>query len=108
MRIEWRTRAEGDDALLAVNDEGNSVIRMWVADAPLITDFLNDMLGLNAPEGRNGLDLSQRDPQQWGRLVLARSESGDILHVDPELYWDKMSYWFRSRGDDPHLWRKSQ
>lgn len=108
MRIEWRSRGKGDDALLAVNEEGNAVIGAWVADAPLLTDFLNEMLGLDAHYGRGGLDLNQRDPQQWGDLVLARSESGDVLSVDPELYWERVSYWFRSRGEDPHPWRRSR
>ena len=108
MRIEWRSRAEGDDSILAVNDEGSSVVRVWTADAPILTDFLNDMLTMDTQNGRNGLDLGQRDPQHWGALVLARSDSGDLLHVDPELYWDRITYWFRSRGEDPHSWRKSR
>jgi hypothetical protein len=108
MRIEWRSRAEGDDALLALDEAGQSVVRVWVANPTLITDFLNDMLTIDTQNGRNGLDLGQRDPESWGRLVLARSDSGDLLHVDPELYWDRIMYWFRSRGDDPHYWKKTQ
>src|SRR5437870_2053076 len=105
MRIEWRSRGEGDDALVAISDEDQRVVRAWVADPALLTDFLNDMMKIDARDGRNGLDVSQRDPLHWGRLVLARSDSGDLLDVDPELYWDRITYWFRSRGDDPHPWR---
>ena len=27
-------------------------------------------------------------PEEWGELVIARSESGDVLDVDPQLYWE--------------------
>ncbi len=106
MRIEWRTKAQGDDALLAISEGGDSVVRAWTATAPLITEFLNDMAGLDPNSGPNGLDAGQRDPQNWGRLVLARSNDGEILQIDPELYWDGISYWFRSHGDDPNRWRR--
>ena len=68
--------------------------------------ILNDMERLSAEsKGSNGLEAAQRVPQFWGPLVLARSQEGEILQVDPEMYWDRMGYWFRSRGDDPHPWR---
>lgn len=103
LRIEWRSRAEGDDALLAVEEPSNTVLEAWKADAALLTDFLNDMTGLSAVS-RDGVDISQRDPDTWGALVIARSESGDVLNVDPQLYWEGIAYWFRSRGADPHPW----
>ena len=105
LRIEWRSRAEGDDALLAVDESSNTVLDAWKADAALLADFLNDMDGLNAQRGRDGMDASHRDPEQWGELVIARSDSGDVLSVDPQLYWEGVAYWFRSRGEDPHPWR---
>jgi len=104
LRIEWRSRNEGDDAILAVDDNNNSVIGYWKADVELLTDFLNDMKNLD-PRGRNGLDTSQRQPQYWGELVIARSDNGDVLHVDPQLYWEGIGHWFRSRGSDPHIFR---
>ena len=105
LRIEWRSRTEGDDALLAVEDDSNAVLSAWEADPALLTDFLNDMAGLDAHKGGISVDVSQRDPEQWGELVIARSESGDVLSVDPQLYWEGVAYWFRSRGRDPHEWR---
>lgn len=109
MRFEWRSRKPGDDALLAVSDGGDSVSQAWVADAPLIGDFLNDMEKLAADrKGANGLEAAQRVPGFWGPLVLARSDAGDILQVDPELYWDRMLFWFRAKGDDPHPWRSGK
>ena len=110
MRIEWRSRSsgKGDDVLLAVREEGSTVVKAWAANPDLITDFLNDMDDLDADKGPNGLDLGQRNPQDWGALVLARSDNGGILHVDPELYWDQVTYWFRARGDDPHVWSRTR
>jgi hypothetical protein len=33
---------------------------------------------------------------------LSRSQQGDVIEVDPELYWVGIADWFRSRGADPH------
>ncbi len=108
LRIEWRSKAEGDDALLAVEVESDDVLEAWAADADSLTNFLNDMDGLDAHGGRDKIDAAQRDPEHWGDLVIARSESGDVLSVDPQLYWEGVSYWFRSRGRDPHPWQGSR
>jgi hypothetical protein len=107
VRIEWRSKAEGDDALLAVEEENETVLEAWPADHELLRDFLNDMVGLK-PHARNGGDVARRFPDEWGDLVIARSESGDVLTIDPQLYWEGVAYWFRSRGDDPHPWRGHQ
>ena len=107
-RIEWRTKGKGDDALLYVGEFGedsNTVLRTWGADSALLTDFLNDMETLDTVVVRLEVDADQRDPEQWGKLVLARGRGGEVLHVDPEPYWDGIYYWFRSRGIDPHRWR---
>ena len=106
LRIEWRSRAEGDDTILAVEDGSNAVLKAWLADTDLLTDFLNDMVGLDLvgtePKSTNGVDYSQRSPQEWGDLVISRSDTGDVLSIDPTLYWGGIAYWFRSRGRDPH------
>jgi hypothetical protein len=101
VRIEWRSRRGGDDSIVAVDDNNNSVIGYWTANLELLTDFLNDMKNLD-PRGRNGLDTSQRQPQYWGDLVLSRDQSGDVLDIEPQLYWEGIAYWYRSRGLDPH------
>src|SRR5215510_2200035 len=108
MRFEWRYGGEHNDALLPVDADRDTVLEAWEADAALLADFLNEMTGLEAHKDRGKLDISQRDPQQWGGLVIARSESGDVMRIDPELYWDRVNYWFRSRGEDPHPWRRSR
>ena len=107
-RIEWRTKGGGDDALLFVGEFGedsNTVLRTWSADSALLKDFLNEMTELSTDVASLEVDPSQRDPEQWGRLVLSRTPSGEVLDVNPEPYWDGIYYWFRSRGVDPHQWR---
>jgi hypothetical protein len=106
LRIEWRSRAEGDDTILAIEDGSNAVMKAWTADADLLTDFLNDMTGLDPsgpnPKTGNGVDHTQHAPQEWGELVMARSEAGDVINVNPQLYWEGIAHWFRSQGRDPH------
>jgi hypothetical protein len=102
-RIEWRSRAEGFDALVAVEDGSNAVLETWDVDPDTLTEFLNDMTRLG--EGHAASAVDHQKPEDWGELVIARTESGDVAYVDPELYWGGVAYWFRSRGSDPHLWR---
>ncbi len=104
-RIEWRTKGEGSDVILYVGEFGedsNTVLRTWSADSALLKDFLNDMAALDTDVSALEVDPEQRDPEQWGSLVLARTPGGDVLYVNPEPYWDGIYYWFRARGADPH------
>jgi hypothetical protein len=109
-RIEWRTKGRGDDALLFVREfgeAGDTVLKAWDADGGRITDFLNQMEDLDTAAVGLETNVDQRDPLDWGELVLARAQpGGDVLQIDPEIYWDKIYYWFRSRGIDPHPWRR--
>jgi len=110
-RFEWRTRGAGSDVLLLVTDcgeAGDTVMTSWPADRALLADFLNDMQRLDSTPVRLQSAVDQRDPEQWGKLVLSRaSPGGDVLTIDPEVYWDGIYYWFRSRGLDPHPWHRS-
>jgi hypothetical protein len=107
-RIEWRTRGRGDDALIFVREfgeAGDAVLKTWHADSGRLTDFLNEMEELDTAVGMLETEIDQRDPRTWGRLVLSRAQpGGDVLDIDPEVYWDQIYYWFRSRGTDPHRW----
>jgi hypothetical protein len=103
IRIEWRSKAEGDDVILKVQDDDDRVVQAWEANPGLLKDFLNDMTGFD--DGSGTVAGDEVDPRGWGRLVVARSEDGDVLAIDPESYWDRIGYWFRSRGDDPHPYR---
>jgi hypothetical protein len=110
-RFEWRTRGVGADAVLfvtAYGEAGDTVLTSWPADRALLTDFLNDMQRLEAPPGLR-TQVDQRDPEQWGSLILSRaSDGGDVLEIDPERYWDGIYYWFRRGGTDPHPWRRTE
>ena len=109
-RIEWRTKGKGDDELLFVREfgeAGDTVMKTWHADGGRITDFLNEMAGLDTAIASLETDVDQRDPLDWGELVLSRAQpGGDVLDINPEMYWDGIYYWFRSRGIDPHPWRR--
>lgn len=104
IRIEWRSKAEGDDVLLKVQDDDGHVVSAWEANPALLKDFLNDMTSFDG--GAGTVTVDEKDPTGWGQLVIARSEDGDTLRIDPELYWGGIAYWFRSRGDDPHPYRR--
>lgn len=108
MRIEWRSRLklDGDplnDALLAVDEDDNAVRQVWPVDPDRLADFLNDMRDLRVEADQAPSELVNAG--NWGELVIARSASGEVISVDPELYWDGVAFWFRSRGQDPHRWR---
>lgn len=109
-RLEWRTRGRGEDALLFVREygeAGDTVLKAWDADMRNLTDFLNDMTDLDTPGADLETGVDERDPLQWGRLVLSRAQpGGDVLEIDPEIYWDQIYYWFRSLGLDPHPMRR--
>ncbi|MBO0691838.1 MAG: hypothetical protein J2P58_02980 [Acidimicrobiaceae bacterium] len=102
--IEWRRAEDGEEAVIAVEESTDVITRVWPASPAILADFLNDMHLLESPSG--GVDEGfGSDPEDWGDVVIARSESGQILRVDPQLYWEGVATWFRSRGDDPHRWR---
>jgi len=105
VRIEWRSKRDGEDALLAVEDSSNTILEAWEVNPGVLTDFLNDMRALDDRTSRDTRDVGDQTPEEWGELVIARSPTGDVLDVDPELYWGGVAYWFRSRGSDPHLWQ---
>ncbi len=104
LRIEWRSRDDTDDALFAIDDETDVVEHVWHADPGLLADFLNDMGDLDSGDS-SAVDDSELDPSEWGDLVIARSEEGDVLFIEPQRYWEGIARLYRSRGDDPHPWR---
>jgi hypothetical protein len=46
------------------------------------------------------VDEARRNPVYWGELVSARASTGEVLTMDPRLYWEGIFNWFRSRGVD--------
>jgi hypothetical protein len=108
-RIEWRSNGSGDDALLFVGEfgeAGNTVLKLWEVTPALLTNFLNTMSALDTEFSGLETKIDQREPEQWGNLVLTRAADGQVLQINPELYWDAIYYWFRARGADPHKMRE--
>ena len=95
---EWRTDGELDTVLIL--DEGNQVREAVRADPEVLATFLNSVGDLAGRHGERGVPEDKRDPAAWGRLVIARGPAGEVLTMDPELYWEGIYAWFRSRGVD--------
>jgi len=106
VRVEWRTRGERDDTLLVVDDDDNTVCQAVEADPTVLRDFLNEMAGLDTWRQGPSVAQDKRSPAAWGHVVMARAKTGEVLTMDPELYWDGIYLWFRSRGVDPHPLRR--
>ena len=106
VRVEWRTRGATADTLLVVDEDDNTVRQAVEATPLLLQDFLNDMAGLGTWQEGPPVTADKGSPAAWGELVIARARTGEVLTMDPELFWDGIYRWFRSRGVDPHPWRR--
>jgi hypothetical protein len=95
---EWRTDGERDTVLIV--DEGNQVRDAVRANPEVLATLLNRVGELIAWQGEGSVPDDKRDPATWGRLVIARGPAGEVLTMDPELYWEGIYTWFRSRGVD--------
>jgi hypothetical protein len=98
LTAEWRTNG-GNDTVLIV-DESNHVREAVPADPNVLSMFLTNPGDLAGWHGERAVAEHQRDPTSWGELVIARGASGEVLTMDPELYWEGIYVWFRSRGVD--------
>ena len=102
IRIEWRSRSEGDDVLIAVDEVSNEVLRAWDAEPDLLTDFLNDMTELTSQS--QSLN-DQPAPQNWGDQLCLDLLRGMFSASTPSSDWEGVSFWFRSRGA-AHPWQR--
>ena len=107
LRVEWRTRGEINDTILVVDNDHNTVSQALEADPALLRVFLTDIGDLDTQRQGQSVDDAKRNPEAWGELVMARSTTGEVIIMDPELYWDGIYMWFRSRGVDPHTMHRS-
>lgn len=98
LTIQWRLRPDSDTVLI-VEDETTVQVAI-PADAAVLSRMLTDPGDLAAWEGGKLLEGIDRDPAVWGELVISRSQEGQILMMDPELFWNGIYEWFRSRGVD--------
>jgi hypothetical protein len=94
---QWRTKGGLDDAVFVVDDVGH-VCRFLPASPLVLSRFLTDLTALESLDGESAAEGA--DPEAWGELVLARGRSGEVLEVEPELFWHGLYSWFRSRGVD--------
>lgn len=106
LRVEWRTRGEVDDTILVLDEDHSTVLRAVEPDAALLRDYLNDIAELDTGRERPAVTNAQRDPEEWGDLVMARATTGEVLDMNPELFWGGIYRWFRSRGVDPNPVRR--
>ena len=97
LSAEWRT-ADGGDTILII--EGDAVRQAIAASAELLSRFLTVPGDLTSWRGDEAVESQRADPASWGTLVIARAASGEVIKMDPELYWNGIYSWFRSRGVD--------
>jgi hypothetical protein len=95
-----------DDTLLVVDEDDNTVRQAVEAAPTVLRDFLNDMADLDTWRQGPSVAVDQRNPAAWGELVIARAKTGEVLTMDPELFWEGIYVWFRSQGVDPHPLRR--
>jgi len=98
---QWRTRGQFDDAVLALDDSG-TVCEAFTASQQVLSRLLTQLREgeLETWRGDAPVGLDERDPDAWGQLVIARAGIGEVLEVEPELFWHGIYLWFRSRGVD--------
>ena len=95
---EWRSLGESEAVLII--DESNTVREAHAADPAVLSRLLTNLGELNAWHGAAPVDDDKRDPEAWGHLIISRAETGEVITMDPERFWDGIYTWFRSRGVD--------
>ena len=99
LNAEWR--ADGKiETVLVIDGTDNTVQKAIAANPSILSQFLTDMGDLRTWESGSKIGESKLDPESWGRLIIARSETGEVIDMDPEKFWDGIYVWFRSRGVD--------
>ena len=100
--VEWRLR-DGADALVLVDPDSGTVSEVPSLDADVLRKYLAVTSTLDTWRSTfqwNAVDSGNRDPDNWGELVISRADSGDVINIDPELFWERVHRWFRSHGSD--------
>jgi hypothetical protein len=110
LSAEWRTGESGDTVVIV--EEGSRVRAAHAADTATLTRFLTDMGDLVAWSEGLFVPDTARSPESWGEQVMSRASTGEVLAMEPQLYWDGIYRWYRSRGvdydSDPHPVRTRQ
>jgi hypothetical protein len=98
LTAEWRTNGEFDSVLIIEND--STVREALRANADVLHRLLTDFGDLNSWRGDVRVEGDKGMPSAWGKLVIARAQTGEVLTMDPEAFWKGIHVWFRSRGVD--------
>ena len=98
LTAEWRKYGEFDVVL--VLDGSGTVRKALAANSDVLYDFLVPYPDVSGWQGDRTIEDTLREPQAWGDLIMARTESGEIITMEPELFWAGVHIWFRSRGVD--------
>lgn len=98
LSIEWR-RGVFDETILIVEEE-TLVRAVSTANAERLSTMLTTPGDLSAWAGDRPLQPEEHDPAVFGELVISRAETGQVMWIDPERFWDGIYNWFRSRGVD--------
>ena len=98
--VEWRV-GEGADVIVALDPDGG-VSQVIAPDVDVLQAFLKVTSDWQLWQGWTGWREAggKRDPAAWGVPALRRTEAGDVDFVDPEVFWEGVRRWFRSRGED--------
>ena len=102
LNVEWRYQW-GSDAIVVLDSVDYRVKEAIVPDARMLRDYLavtGHMDMWRRWQGWQPVEGERLHPDDWGELVIGRAEDGAMLSVDPELFWEGVSRWFRSRGED--------
>jgi hypothetical protein len=98
LRAQWR-HGTGRDAVLIV-DESDIVVAAVPVDDEVLTRLLTEAGGWAEWRSPEPITEVEQLPEAWGRLVIERADSGEVLLIEPESFWDGIYRWFRSRGID--------
>ena len=100
LSVEWRFH-QGTDAIVLVDPAASTVSEVATPDDGILKDYLavtGDLERWRKWTVWRSVDGDNRDPESWGELVLGRADDGQVLFVDPELYWEAVRRRFLSRG----------
>ena len=95
---EWRTGIF--DEMIVIVEEDELVRAVLQATPERLSSFLTYPGDFGSWTSDRALDPDEHDPEVFGRLGLARANTGEVIEMDPELFWDGIYRWFRSRGVD--------